>query len=484
MADAALQGRIDAVRRRLPLAGVVEGHVKLAGSAGAKTRRGPCPFHAGKSASFSIKDNAARCFGCGWSGDVIRFVEGMYGLKFIEALKECEARAGIESSSGDRTNVRPAGSMPPVTAALEPRPVLRERNPAPPRRGRDKVLIETIQMARVLWRRARADHAAVRRYFMGRGVPEWVLGDARLSQFRYLSACPLMPWELRGPDDARAWPRDALIAPALLAMVRRPVWLEDETGLSGESDRPPAAEGADGTNVRPAGSMPPAGWEHDGSRGRWDFVPVGLHVTFLSPDGTGTMVRRRPWAKADDVDPLFPKRKMLGPVGHGAVLLGDWTPLAPVYAGEGNETVLSGMALADAPSEAVGLATLSLDNLQGFPRKWRGDVWPLFRIEPDPERRCFTLPGQQGPVTVLVDSDMAPLKRQKVVEAKGGPIIERAITGAERATICAELAVKGWRGAGVHQVRALRAPLGMDFNDVIVSRPPAGLRPDTMGVAA
>ena len=271
----------------------------------------------------------------------------------------------------------------------------------------------------------------MRRYFTGRGVPEWVMPDARLAQFRYLSACPLMPWELRGADDARTWPRDALIAPAVLAMVRRPQWLES-----------------------PAGPV-------------LEFVPVGLHVTYLNPDGTGTMIRRRPWAKADDDDPLFPKRKMLGPVGHGAVLLGEWDPHVPVYVGEGNETVLSGMALADAPSHAVGVAVLSLDNLQGGAKKYAGGIWPLFRIAPDPARPCFTLPGQQGPVTVLVDSDMAPLGRQKLIAAKGAGITERALTGAERATICAELAVQGWRASGAHDVRALRAPLGMDFNDAI-----------------
>jgi DNA primase len=231
--------------------------------------------------------------------------------------------------------------------------------------------------------------------------------------------------------------------------------------------------------------MPPVGRLPDGARGRLEFVPCGLHVTFLNPDGTGTMVRRKPWAKPDEADPLFAKRKMLGPVGRGAVLLGEWHADAPLYVGEGNETVLSAMALADAPSEAVGIATLSLDNLQGAARKWSGGIWPLFKIEPDPEGKpCFSIPGQRGPVRVLVDSDMAPLKGQKLVERKGGPIIERAITGAERARICAELAVKGWRAIGASDVTALRAPLGMDFNDAILARPPAAEGADRTNVRA
>jgi DNA primase len=44
------------------------------------------------------------------------------------------------------------------------------------------------------------------------------------------------------------------------------------------------------------------------------------------------------------------------------------------------------------------------------------------------------------------------------------------VTGAERATICAELAVQGWRAAGANPVRALRAPMGMDFNDAAAAR--------------
>jgi DNA primase len=422
MTDAATPlERLRAVKARLSIGAVVERDVPLSGSTSSSARRGKCPFHQGKSSSFSVAqadkgEGYAHCFGCQWSGDMVKFLQDLKGWSFLEALTDLEARCGLTQGA--------------VTPAPDRGAVMRERNPAT-RPVRQKVLIETIDMARLIWQRARPDNAAVRRYFIGRGVPEWVLADARLAQFRFLGECPLMQWELKAPGDIKAWPRGTLNAPAVVAMVRNPVMLDSVTG--------PVLE----------------------------FVPCGLHVTYLNPDGTGTMVRRKPWAKPDDDEPLFAKRKMLGPVGHGAVLLGEWTPLAPVYAGEGNETVFSGMALDDAPAGAVGLATLSLDNLQGHPLKWKSGIWPLHKIEPDPARPCFTVPGQQGPVTVLVDSDMAPLRGQKVVEAKGGPIIERAITGPERARICAELAVKGWRAVGAHQVRALRAPLGMDFNDAV-----------------
>lgn len=434
MADAALQSRIDEVRKRLPLAGEVERDHKLVG--GGKERRCVCPFHNGNSRSFVVYpgDNRAHCFGCGWHGDVIHYLEERLGLSWIDALRECEARAGLAATGA---------------AAAGTGTVTRERNPTVSRRP-DKVFIEPIDMARVLWRRAAPDPAAVRRYFVGRGVPEAVLTDSRLGQFRFLGDCPLARWELRREADRSRWPRDALVAPALVAMVRRPQFLDSPGGPT------------------------------------LDFVPVGLHVTFLNPGGTGTMVQRKPWAKPNDDDPWFARRKMLGPVGHGAVLLGAYRADAPLYVGEGNETVFSGMALANAPPDAVGVATLSLDNLQGFPRQWKNGVWPLHAIVPDPERApCFTIPGHRGPVTGLVDSDMSPLrgpsdrgtglpKGMPVVERKGGPLLRRAITGAERATICGELFVKGWRKAladsgGGSDVRAMRAPLGMDFNDVVRS---------------
>lgn len=425
MTDSPLQARIDEVRRRLPLADVVARDVKLGN--GQKQRRCVCPFHNGKSASFAVYpgDNRAHCFGCWWHGDVIAYVRDRRGLSFGDALAECEAMAGIREQFAESAKISGSG------------PVTRERNPSAPRH-RTREFIEPIELGRFLWRCGRHEPAAVRRYFRGRGVPEWVLSDARLAGFRFVGLGPVMPWEVG------ARPGSVPQAPAIVALVRRPQFLECEVG----------------------------------GPGRLEFVPCGVHVTFLNPDGTGTMLRRKPWAKANDPDPFMPKRKMLGPVGGGCVLLGDYAPDAALWVGEGNETVLSGMALGMAADGDVGVATLSLDNLQGGPRLWRNRTWPLHAMQPDPERPCFTIPGHRGAVTGLVDSDMASLRGQRdartgellgeaVVERKGGPIVHRAITGAERATICGEMFVKGWRAAGVSEVRAVRAPAGMDFNDVV-----------------
>lgn len=408
--DDELRARIAEVRRRLTVESVVERHVKLSGRPGSKNQRGQCPFHQGQSASFSVPGGKdyAHCFGCGWHGDVVAFVRDLFRLSFMDALAECEKDAGILAGEArERT----------------PQPISRERRAAA---RADRPLIDSLAMGRELWRRARADLAPIRRYFEARGVPSAMLGGDRLAEFRYLATCPVHAWREGGT------PRGVPVAPAVLAMVRAPRLLQDESGAPG----------------------------------RLEFVPLGLHVTYLDPAGTGTMVRRKPWAKADDPDPWLPKRRMLGPVGHGAVLLGAYRADARMWIGEGNETVLSGMALGGAGEEDVGVATLSLDNLQGAPRLWKNRTWPLHAIEPDPERPCFLIPGHTGPVTGLVDSDMNPLKAQRVVERKGGPLLDRAITGAERTRICGELFVKSWRATGV-AAEAMRAPMGMDFNDAI-----------------
>ena len=56
-----------------------------------------CPFHNEKTPSFSI--NTAKgyyhCFGCGKSGDAIKFVQEYEGLSFVDAVKKLAAACGV-----------------------------------------------------------------------------------------------------------------------------------------------------------------------------------------------------------------------------------------------------------------------------------------------------------------------------------------------------------------------------------------------------
>lgn len=49
-----------------------------------------CPFHAEKSASFTVypATNTAHCFGCGWSGDSIKFLMDSRQMNFREAVSK------------------------------------------------------------------------------------------------------------------------------------------------------------------------------------------------------------------------------------------------------------------------------------------------------------------------------------------------------------------------------------------------------------
>ena len=75
------------LKQNIDLVSVVE-------AAGIELRRsgsrmvGSCPFHDDKTPSFFVfPDNHFKCFGCQASGDVIDFVQKMYGFSFPDALK-------------------------------------------------------------------------------------------------------------------------------------------------------------------------------------------------------------------------------------------------------------------------------------------------------------------------------------------------------------------------------------------------------------
>jgi DNA primase len=62
---------------------------------------GLCPFHQEKTPSFSIKKNFFRCFGCGVSGDLIKFLMLKEKITYQESIKRLAKAAGLE---GDLQN--------------------------------------------------------------------------------------------------------------------------------------------------------------------------------------------------------------------------------------------------------------------------------------------------------------------------------------------------------------------------------------------
>jgi DNA primase len=302
---------------------------------------------------------------------------------------------------------------------LSPKPVKREKVE---RRRPERIMVDSVTMGRHIWRKARPDHDAIRTYFRSRGVPDAMLTDARFADIRFLGSAPISAWEEgRKPDSVPN-------APAMAALIRHAP----------------------------------------------DWTPIGLHVTFLAPDLGGKMVRARHDGSA------YPDRKMLGNAAGGCIVLGHYDAEAPLFVGEGLETVLSGMSLGGADASACGLAVLSLDNLQGHARLLKGAL-PLFDPQPDPDRGRAVAFRHRGPVIGLIDADMKPLRGPRhrqtgawlgvpVIEKRRGPIVRRSISTGERAGLCAALLVQAWRAAGC-RVRAVRPPMGRDFNDAVREGP-------------
>jgi DNA primase len=122
---------------------------------------GLCPFHDERTPSFSVSADLGlyHCFGCGESGDVLRFVEQSEGLDFRQAIELLAERYGVELRRE------------------------REDPEAEGRRQRRERLLALVERtvayySRYLWESREAEGA--RRYLSGRGLGEEVLKGFRV----------------------------------------------------------------------------------------------------------------------------------------------------------------------------------------------------------------------------------------------------------------------------------------------------------------
>ena len=122
---------------------------------------GLCPFHDERTPSFSVnaEHKLYHCFGCGESGDAIKFVQATEGLDFKEAVEQLADRHGVELKREQED------------------PAAEER-----RRRRERLLRLVERTAgyyeRVLWESGEA--APAREYLAGRGLGEEVLRKFRV----------------------------------------------------------------------------------------------------------------------------------------------------------------------------------------------------------------------------------------------------------------------------------------------------------------
>ncbi len=85
------------VRERSAIDEVVGEYLQLR-SAGGGSLKGLCPFHDEKTPSFNVTPARGLwyCFSCAEGGDVIKFVQRIDSLSFVEAVERLAARAGLE----------------------------------------------------------------------------------------------------------------------------------------------------------------------------------------------------------------------------------------------------------------------------------------------------------------------------------------------------------------------------------------------------
>ena len=96
------ESAIEEIKARTDLSDLIAGYgiqVKRAGG----SYKACCPFHHEKTPSFHIQPAKGfyHCFGCGESGDVIKFVMKYEGLTFVEAAKKLAASCGLEIEASE-----------------------------------------------------------------------------------------------------------------------------------------------------------------------------------------------------------------------------------------------------------------------------------------------------------------------------------------------------------------------------------------------
>src|SRR5215472_12745420 len=87
---------VEQLKSSVDIVSVIGEYVRLRRS-GAQRYMGLCPFHNEKTPSFTVHvtHQFYKCFSCGVSGDVIKFVMEIEGVSFYEALKSLADRYGI-----------------------------------------------------------------------------------------------------------------------------------------------------------------------------------------------------------------------------------------------------------------------------------------------------------------------------------------------------------------------------------------------------
>lgn len=91
-----LKDTIEEIKSKIDIVELISRYVSL--QKVGNSYRGLCPFHTETTPSFYVNPSfkTYHCFGCGASGDVIKFVQEIEGIPFMEALKKLADEAGVK----------------------------------------------------------------------------------------------------------------------------------------------------------------------------------------------------------------------------------------------------------------------------------------------------------------------------------------------------------------------------------------------------
>jgi DNA primase len=97
MAKGITESVLEEIKSRIDLVDLVESYgIQVRHAGGSATAC--CPFHNERTPSFNINSSKGfyHCFGCGESGDAIKFMQKQEGLTFVEAVKKLAERCGVK----------------------------------------------------------------------------------------------------------------------------------------------------------------------------------------------------------------------------------------------------------------------------------------------------------------------------------------------------------------------------------------------------
>jgi DNA primase len=118
MAGKIKQSDVDEVKSRVNIADIIGEYVALK-PASVGSLKGLCPFHGEKSPSFNVRPAQGffKCFGCGEGGDVVKFLNLMEGLSFVESIEKLAASIGYQLTYEDGGGAQESGNRARILEA-------------------------------------------------------------------------------------------------------------------------------------------------------------------------------------------------------------------------------------------------------------------------------------------------------------------------------------------------------------------------------